>query len=168
MKKIALLLIISMGFVACTSEQKCARLYPPQIITKTIIEYKDSLITVYIHDTTFILADTVYDTTKVYINNGIIWSNKVYGETKLAKGWAQVVNSKLLLELTQKDSAITKLLKENVIVETKLVTEYQTEIKKVYVTKWYDQISRVISIIVILLFIIITVIKIVKSYVKPF
>jgi len=168
MKNLIIIFLVGIFFTSCWTEQKCASKYPPQVITNTVIEYRDTIVKIIIHDTTFIKADTVYDTTEVFINNGIIWSNKVYGETDFASAWAQVVNSRLKLELIQKDSAIAKLIKENVKIVTKTVIETKTEIKKVFVTKWYDKFSRVIAILFISALVIMIVIKVIKMYIKPF
>ena len=168
MKNLIIIFLVGIFFTSCWTEQKCSRKYPPQIVYEKVIVYRDSVVNVIIHDTTYIQADTVYDTTTVYINNGIIWSNKVYGETDFASAWAQVVNSKLILELTQKDSVIAKLIEENVIIETKTVVETKTVIKKVFVSHWYDTAARVLALLFILAFLLMIVIKVLKTYIKPF
>lgn len=143
--KILILIVCIGSLTSCMTEKKCYTRFPQQVITKDSIVFKDRLVEVFIHDTTFIKADTVINTDTVYHKNGLIWSDKVYNETDLAEAWAQVQDNILVLELIQKDSAIAKLLKENVIVKEKEVYKTETLIKKVWEVHWYDKIFRIIG-----------------------
>jgi len=168
MKKIIIIFLISIGFTGCMTEQRCASKYPPQIVYEKVIQYKDSIVNVYIYDTIFIKGDTIYKNTPVYINNGLIYSNKIKSHTEFASAWAQVVNGNLLMNLIQNDTAIARLLKNNIIIKTKTIHETKTEIKKVFVSYWYDKIARVLAFLLILAVCLLFITNIVKQYVKPF
>lgn len=137
---------------SCTTPEKCARKYPPQLITKDSIVYKERIVTIY--DTIFIVGDTITATDTVYVDKftGLINSNPVFTETEFAIASAQVINSKIFLDLIQKDTAIARLLKTNI----KEVEVYRdrTEIKEVFTTHWYDMAARwVVGILVLLIII---------------
>jgi len=168
MKYLIILLIVFLMLGSCTTERRCARKFPQQIITKDCVIYKDVIKEVIIHDTLFIIGDTVHSTDTVYMVNGLMYSDPVFAITDYANAKAQVVNSKLLLDLIQNDTAIARLLKENVIIEEKEVFKTETIIKKVWLVHWYDKVARVIAGIFILAIIILIAIKIIKAYIKPF
>jgi len=145
------------------TERGCYNKYPQQVITKDLLIYRDKIVEVIIHDTIIIKADTIMSTDTVYHKDGLIWSNRVYGETDFARAWAQVQNSKLKLEIIQKDTAITRLLKENVTVVEKEVYKTETVIKKVWVVHWYDTIARVVTVVLLLLLLALIVLAFIKG-----
>jgi hypothetical protein len=151
---------------SCITEKKCWTKYPPNIIVKDSVVYKN--IEVIIHDTLVIYGDTVISSDTVYLDKltGLITSNKIYSETEYAKAYAQVINSKLFLELIQKDTAIERLIKENVQVKEVYVTK--TVELKVWEVHWYDKVARIIAAIFLLAILVLVAINIIKAYIKPF
>lgn len=165
------LLIIGIGIfiiwclmASCTTQKRCAKKYPPQIETKDSVVIKH--IPVYIYDTVFIHGKEIYKTDTVIIEKqtGLVWSNKVQADAEFCSAWSQVQNSRLLLELTQKDTAIARLLEENITVKevfrdrTKVVTEYEV--------RWYHTAAMWVAIPVILLILAYLVYRAVKLYLK--
>lgn len=134
---VAIWVIIS--FSSCATEKRCYKKHPPQIEIRDSVVYKN--IEIIIHDTVFIYGDTVTLSDTVYINSvtGLITSNRLMSETEYAKAWAQVIDSKLFLELIQNDTAIARMLKENI--EIKEVFRTRTKIIKEPCSKkhmkWY-------------------------------
>jgi len=111
--------------------------------------YRDKIITIF--DTIYIKGDTVRSADTVYIDRltGLINSNRITQGTEFAQAWAQVVNSRLFLELVQKDTAIARILQENI----KEVEVYRdrVEVVKTYSTHWYDIAARWIAGVFLLL-----------------
>ena len=168
MKALILILIAIFLFSSCTTERKCAEKYPTEIITKDSLVIKEVIKEVIIHDTVFINADTVHSSDTVFIRNGLIYSLPVFAAVDFANATAQVRNSKILLELIQNDTAIARLLRENIIIEEKEIYKTETIIKKVWISHWYDKAARVIASIFIIAILVIIAIKIIKMYIKPF
>ena len=158
-------IVISLLFLSsCITEKKCYKRYPPKVIVKDSIVYKTKEIV--IHDTVYIQGDTVISTDTVFVDKltGLVSSNKVWSETEFAKAYAQVVDSKLFLELIQKDTAIERLLKENI--EYKEVYKTKTIEVKVWEVHWYDKVARVVAGIVIFAIFVLIAIRLIKSYTK--
>jgi hypothetical protein len=163
---ISIIIFLTAG--ACTTERRCAIKYPQQIITKDCVIYKDVIKQIIIHDTLFIIGDTVHSTDTVYVLDGLIHSSPVFATVDFANAKAQVINSKLFLDLFQNDTAIARFLTENVIIKEKDVFKTETIIKKVWLVHWYDKVARVIAGIFILAIIVLFAINIIKAYLKPF
>ena len=110
MKKlfIFLTLILLIG-TSCVTQKRCNSKFPP--ITNTIIKdslvYRDSIIYKPILVKVWIPGDTVRETTTVYVNKGIVNSFPIVAESDFARAVAQVQNSKLTLDLYQKDTTFT-------------------------------------------------------------
>ncbi len=151
----------------CITERRCTQKFPQQIITKDCTIYRDVIKQVLIHDTVFITGDTIHSTDTVYMINGLMFSDPVFATTSFANAKAQVINSKLFLDLIQNDTAIARIIKENIIIEEKEVFKTETIIKKVWLVHWYDKVARVIAGIFILAIIVLFAIKIIKAYIKP-
>lgn len=108
LKGLLVILFSAIIMSGCITQKRCNSKFPPQtitivkdsIITKDSIVYKPVEVLVHIKGDTVTKHDTVYRD----IKTGLINSKPVYAETEFAKAKAQVVNSKLNLELTQKDS----------------------------------------------------------------
>jgi len=119
-KSLLWLMLIVVLLSSCVTQKACDRKYPPQnyIISKDSTVIKDSTIYSYAEIPVYIKGDTVvkHDTVIKDKQTGLINSKPVYAETEFAKATAQVVNSKLKLELIQKDSTFKiktdSLLKE--------------------------------------------------------
>ena len=161
------LLFLALLFLgSCITEKKCWKRYPPKVVVKDSIVYKTKEII--IHDTLVIYGDTVISTDTVYLDKltGLITSNKISSETEYAKAWAQVINSKLFLELIQKDTAIERLIKQSI--QYKEVYSTKTVEIKVWEVHWYDKVARVVTGIFILAVLVLIVIRIIKAYIKPF
>lgn len=111
---IMLLAVIALFATSCVTQQKCNTKFPPQTntITKDSVVYKDSIVYKPIKVPVYIKGDIVtkYDT--IYKDNvtGLVNSKPVYAETAFAKAIAQVTNSKLKLQLIQKDSTFNVTL----------------------------------------------------------
>ena len=134
-------MLISLLLLAgCTTPERCARRYPPEIIRHDSIVYKERIITIF--DTVHIKGDTVRSADTVYIDRltGLINSNRITQATEFAQAWAHVTNSRLFLELVQKDTAIARMLQENI----KEVEVYRdrVEVVKTYSVHWYDIAAR--------------------------
>lgn len=153
MKTLTYILLLLTVATACTTQQRCAKKFPPEIITKDSLVFKEVIKTVVIHDTVFIHADTVLKTDTVLIKNGLIYSRPVFARVEFARAKAQVVNSRLLLNLFQNDSAITRRLQQNIKVVEKEVYKTKTITVKQYVTKWYHTAALWIAIPVVVAFI---------------
>lgn len=164
MKYILMLLILSIGITSCMTERKCNQRWPIKVLVKDSIVYKQ--VEVIIYDTLFFAGDTVSTTDTVYIDKatGKITSNKIYTETEFAMAWAQIINNKLFLELIQKDTAIARVLKDNI--EIKEV--YKTKIVYVnkYIEHWYSKPAYYIAILFLSALLLLVIIKVIKIYTK--
>lgn len=149
--KLIIVLIVTNIFLltSCITERRCERLYPTPIVNTTNTIYKDTTIFIEIHDTLFIKGDTVstYDTLYLDPITGKYNSNRIYASVDYAKAWAQVIDGEILLELIQNDTAIARLLKDNIVIQEKIVEKVTTIIKKVWVVKWYHTVSIFIAIV---------------------
>jgi len=157
---VIIVLILMIGFGSCTTQKRCYKKYPPQIITKDSIIYKDRTITIY--DTVFIKGDTIsiYDTVVVDRLTGLINSDAITADAEYAQAIAQVINSRLFLNLVQKDTAIARMLKEN-ITEVEVYRD-RVEIVEKFTTHWYDIAARWVAGI----FIFIIFVGIILRYIK--
>ncbi len=159
-KRISFFVLTGVILSGCVTQKRCYNKFPPQIITKDSIIYKDKLVILY--DTIIIKGDTVRKSDTVVVDRltGLINSDSVSADSEYAHAVAQVVNSKLFLNLIQKDTAIARMLKKNIReVEiyrdrTKVVTEYQVH--------WYHTAGLWLSGVVFFLIIL----RIILSYLK--
>ena len=172
MRKIILILfIISLGLTSCITEQKCAKKYPPITITKDSIVYetntiyKDSVVTFYI------IGDTVYQDSTIYVykdvKTGFINSDSSQLSTEFATAIAWIENSELKHILRQHETIINQKIDSAVRITTEKLELFHSEtvIKKNFITHWYDKVARIIAIIAILILIIYIAIKIIKLYI---
>jgi hypothetical protein len=117
MKYLPLILIILIGCKPCKE------------VTKTIIErdtIRESHIITKYRDTTIykhIKGKTVYIEKPVYIKEGVVNSEPIIQETELCKSTAQVINSKLINELMQKDTTLRIKLNDALLTITELRNE---------------------------------------------
>ncbi len=116
---------------SCITQEKCNRLYPPQIITNTVIEYRDTVVKVFVPGETVYQKDTVF----VYVDKetGQLTSKPSNLKTQLATSYAQVINGVLKHNLIQQDKELDVLIK-NAIKEHS-THEVKIEEKVVYKTK---------------------------------
>jgi len=151
-----LLLLLSLYFLlitvsGCVTQKRCYEKYPPQIITKDSIVYKDRMVVFY--DTVYIKGDTVniYDTVVMDRITGLINSDPLMANAEYSQAIAQVINSRLFLNLIQKDTAIARMLEENI----KEIEVYRdrTEIVEKWDVRWYHKAGMWFSGAVILLII---------------
>lgn len=168
MKKLIYIAAAFFFLSGCVTEKKCNRKYPPQVHESDSVVFKEKLVPVFIHDTVFIAADTVFKKVPVFINKGVIYSKPVFAYTEYAHARAQVVNSNLNLNLFQNDTAIARLLKNNVTIKEKEVYKTKKVTVKVWEVHWYDKAARWLAGIFIIYLLIVTAIKIIKIYFKPF
>lgn len=136
LSKIFLFLLVLFLLSACTTpeklqQRKCTRaqqryeraaykfgcplvVYTDSVFTTSIItHYRDTTITVYI------TPDTVRDSVKVVVENGLVNSEKSRLDTEFAYATAQVRSGKLFLELFQKPGSIDKTIKDAIKKESK-------------------------------------------------
>lgn len=98
------LIIILLGLLITSCSPKIIK----EVVTKDSIIYKEKIS---YRDTTifrYLPGDTVYKETIVYVDKatGLINSKKLFAFTSLAEASAWVYNSKLFLNLIQKDTTI--------------------------------------------------------------
>jgi len=176
MKYIIILLISIFTFTSCMTEQKCARKYPPKVIVKdctvyvTNTVYKDSIINHYVAgDTVYTVKDSLVN---VYINaeTGLINSDTSSLNSQFVTAYAWVSNSNLEQMIIQHDSVYQFKLDSAIRVTTEELEKYHSEttIAKVFVTRWYDKIARVIALLFLSAVLILFATKIIKAYIKPF
>jgi len=144
--KLLIFIFTITSFTSCVTQQACSRKYPPKIINKDSIAIRDSIITVYLHDSILINADTAQDNTIVHTANGIINSNKLIKELHLCKATSQVINGKLNLTLMQKQAIVDSLLKHNIKVKNKIVYKTRTRVVVKYIHHWYSGIEEFLAI----------------------
>jgi hypothetical protein len=159
---IAFLSVFILG--SCTTQKRCAKKYPPNIVTKDSVVIKE--VPIIIHDTVFIHGKEIYKTDTVIIEKqtGLVWSNKVQADAEFCSAWSQVQNSRIILELIQKDTAIARLIEESVTV--KEVYRDRTKVVKEYVVKWYHTAAMWVAIPVIALILAYLVYKAVRVWMK--
>ena len=107
------------------------------IVYKEKIVYKDTTIFKYLP------GDTVYKNTIVYVDRltGLVNSKKLFAFTSLAEASAWVYNSKLFLNLIQKDTTIVVRLDSAIKEATYWKEKYQSNssvvVKEVTKSPWY-------------------------------
>jgi len=107
-KLIILSLILLSG---CATQQRCFEKFPPDTITTTTIEYRDSIIPVYISNTDTVFRwGTIIDT--------------IFAESGTAHGRTWVIHDTLRLEVWQSDS-IYQVQKDSLI---QVIKTHETEI----------------------------------------
>jgi len=106
MKRILIFLLLLIIGTSCVTQKRCNEKFPQvaSTIIKDSIVYRDSIIYKPIIVEVKIPGDTVTKETIVYLNKGLVNSFPLIAETTFAKAIAQVVNSKLTLNLYQKDT----------------------------------------------------------------
>jgi len=159
---LVILAVVALFATSCVTQKKCNNKFPPQtititkdsIVTKDSVVYKPLEVLVYIKGDTITKHDTVYVDKKT----GLVNSKPIYVETEFAKAKAQVINSKLNLELIQKDSTFKvktdSLLKEiyhwkekyNSVVSNRVVTK-EIKVGKFYVWSFYLTILALLGLI---------------------
>ena len=157
MKKIYYLIILILLIVSCK---------PCKVITETIIQtdtIRQTNIITKFRDTIIykeIKGKTEYIEKPVYIENGLINSEKLIHETELCKSSAQIINSKLISILMQKDTTLIirleNALREITKIERELIKE-KTEKSTILIEKnkklsWFNKKLRnsgIISIVLI-------------------
>lgn len=88
--------------------------YTDSVFTTSIItQYRDTTITIYI------APDTVRDSVKVVVENGLVNSEKSRLDTEFSYATAQVRAGKLFLELYQKPGSIDKTIRDAIKKESK-------------------------------------------------
>lgn len=128
---------LAMAFIGCSPK------IVEKVVKKDSIVYREKLV---YKDTTiykYLPGDTVFKNTYVYIdkNTGLINSKKIYAFTSLAEASAWVSNSKLNLNLIQKDTTIEIRLDSAIKEATYWKERYQNSssvtVKEVTKSPWY-------------------------------
>ena len=133
-----LIIILSIAVLSgCATQRRCARKFPPQIITEkeviTEIVYRDTTILVHIP------ADTVYAEKVVFKTPEGYQTDLSVLHTTYAKSTAQVLKGVLLHELFQKDTEIERVIKNAIKEHSTHTTDTVTKIHEVpYVTPWHN------------------------------
>jgi hypothetical protein len=127
MKYLIILLVL---FSSCVTQKRCDSRFPPiikdSIIRETVTIYRDT--TVYVQ----IKADTVHDTTTVYLDKGgLIQSDISFMNTRFATSKAYVLNSKLYHSLFQLEDSIAKTIANAIKNSSTNTVETVTIIEKV-------------------------------------
>lgn len=134
-----LLALILIGLAVTSCSPKIIK----EVVTKDSLIYKEKIV---YRDTTiykFIPGDTVFKTTVVYVdkNTGLVNSKKLYAFTSLAEASAWVYNSKLFLNLVQKDTTIElrldSVIKEATYWKEKYHNSSSVITKETFKTPWY-------------------------------
>ena len=136
MKNLILIIILSIVACSCTTLDRCNRLYPPvessivkdSIVTKTITEYKDSLIYLQLDPDTVTLISTHYISDPE--DPELIYIDTIFTQNKFSEAFAWVDQSKLGLSLLQKDTTLQFRLDSAVRESTHWNELYHTELKK--------------------------------------
>jgi len=138
MKTFTIILVILL-LTGCVTQKRCERKFPPQVIhtdstiTNTITIFRDTTIYIYLP------GDTVIDTVKVDVQNGVANSRPSIHETDLAWSMAQIVDNKLIHQLIMKDKTLEMLIK-NAIRENATHSERRIKVKEIvkenYLTRW--------------------------------
>lgn len=125
MKHLLALTLLALLLSSCTTQKRCARLYPPRtdstVIVREITQTRDTTIYVYIK------PDTVTQTDTVTIVNGLPESRPIWANVEFARAMAQVKGGQLLLQLFQKDTAILRVIEDAI--------KYHSTEKIVYVDR---------------------------------
>lgn len=139
MNKIKFVLLVLTLFILIG----CCPKITPTVIKKDSIVYREKLVykdtTIYKH----LPGDTVNKVDTVWINkwNGLANSKKIYAFTSLAEASAWVKNSKLFLNLTQKDTTIEIRLDSAIKEATYWKEKYQNNssvvVKEVTKSPWW-------------------------------
>ena len=136
---VKLLAIILIGLAVTSCSPKIIK----EVVTKDSIVYKEKIS---YRDTTiykYLPGDTVFKTTYVYIdkNTGLVNSKKLFAFTSLAEASAWVYNSKLFLNLTQKDTTIEIRLDSAIKEASYWKEKYQNSstvvTKETFKSPWY-------------------------------
>ena len=136
---VKLLAIILIGLAVTSCSPKIIK----EVVTKDSIVYKEKIV---YKDTTiykYIPGDTVFKTTVVYVdkNTGLVNSKKLYAFTSLAEASAWVYNSKLFLNLIQKDTTIEirldSAIKEASYWKEKFQNSSTVVTKETFKSPWY-------------------------------
>lgn len=114
-----------------------------EVVTKDSIIYRESIS---YRDTTifkYLPGDTVFKNTIVYVDKvtGLVNSKKLFAFTSLAEASAWVYNSKLFLNLIQKDTTIEirldSAIKEAIYWKEKYQSNNTVVVKEVTKSPWY-------------------------------
>ena len=136
---VKLLALILIGLAVTSCSPKIIK----EVVTKDSLIYKEKII---YRDTTiykYLPGDTVFETTVVYVdkNTGLVNSKKLYTSTSLAEASAWVYNSKLFLNLIQKDTTIEFRLDSVIKEATYWKERYQNNstvvTKETFKSPWY-------------------------------
>ena len=128
---------LGMAFIGCSPK------IVEKIVKKDSIVYKEKIV---YRDTTifkYLPGDTVFKTNTVYVDRvtGLANSKKIFAFTSLAEASAWVKNSKLFLNLTQKDTTIEIRLDSAIKEATYWKEKYQNNssvvVKEVTKSPWY-------------------------------
>ena len=133
------LIIVLLGLVITSCSPKIIKevVTKDSIIYKELISYRDTTIFRYLP------ADTVYKETIVYVDKvtGLVNSKKLFAFTSLAEASAWVYNSKLFLNLIQKDTTIEFRLDSVIKEATYWKERYQNNstvvTKETFKSPWY-------------------------------
>jgi len=136
MRNLIIIIILSIAASSCTTMKRCNRLYPPiessivkdSIVTKTITEYKDSLIYLQLDPDTVTLISTQHISDPE--SSELIYIDTIFSENKFSEAFAWVDQSRLGLSLLQKDTTLQFSLDSAVRESTQWNELYHTELNK--------------------------------------
>ena len=136
MKNLFLILIISVFASSCATVNRCNRKFPPaesvivkdSVVTRTITEYKDSLIYLTLPSDTFTKIEYAYRINPV--NPSLIDIDSIMSENEFSKAFAWVQQSSLGLSLISKDTTLQFRLDSAIRESTHWNELYHLELKK--------------------------------------
>jgi hypothetical protein len=155
MKRLAVLLFIPL--FACSPQTRINKIYTkhpdlkPESKTETIIQereivkYRDTTVYVNIERT-----DTIYKTTKVYIERGGMVSDTVRASSDYADAWAWVNINRLHVGISDKDTTLRFRL-ENALMEASKWKYESSKETKVVMERYVPKFIKVTSILGIIL-----------------
>jgi len=169
MKKIIIFIGLLTMLSSCVTQKACNKKYPPEVITEIAekIIIRDSIVEKIINVPVYIKGDTInnYDTVVLNKYTGLINSKPVYAETEFSKAEAQVINSRLSLELIQKDTlfSVQAIAKEAYYWREKYREELTKTVKEVrYIPNFYH-VMGIIGVISSVLFLVWLIFKLFKK-----
>ena len=135
--KLLALILIGLAVTSCSPKIIKEVVTKDSIIYKELISYRDTTIFRYLP------ADTVYKETIVYVDKvtGLVNSKKLFAFTSLAEASAWVYNSKLFLNLIQKDTTVEirldSVIKEATYWKEKYHNSSSVITKETFKTPWH-------------------------------
>jgi hypothetical protein len=161
MRKLILLVIITVFAVSCITQKKCNDKFPPVILEKEVYIHDTVNTKETIRDTTVIVKagkdSIVYKSDTVKIKDGVVNSKPVITEGKYATATGQVINSKLIVKLEERSYDLEVKLKGALKDKETYKTYYEVSKEKQAITKevkvgkfyvWFFYLSLIVILLI--------------------